>query len=468
VEGTVRIFDKWVRTEEPLPDWGQLPLTECLQGWARELRHALTESHDKQAWALVGHGAIIAHDDTERARHIFRRIAADAGMRFGEVPLTSVLGFPVDGMDALFVFGPMIVYLEPGAWMHGNVSEVAEKQATGGTSGPTPEVFRSHLLRSLNAFDPDSPVIFVTAATRMTDVAEELRAANAMDRRFAVAKPPAEFRANEFIDFVGRELCASSITGELSKVGRLLNDHVSDRTRGLAVLAMQRLAAREARTLEYVDLLGFSLRGTVESDSKVVESDSAIRQVAYHEAGHALAAMLDSHGQNVPEYATIVACNEFGGVVVESSNFVCAREEFATYRDFRHSIRISLAGRAAEQILVGAEGVSSSCAADLEHASRRASEAFAIYGFAPDMGDDQNAALNLAVVFGDPSHSEYQHIETLVRKFLATEYKAVLAMLEAQRALLDTIANLLMSSPAVEQSALAAIYASHHPSDHES
>lgn len=55
------------------------------------------------------------------------------------------------------------------------------------------------------------------------------------------------------------------------------------------------------------------------------------------------------------------------------------------------------------------------------------------------MGEEGQSASNLAVVGDEPTASEIAHVETLVRKFLATEYQIVLDMLRANRPLLDQL-----------------------------
>ncbi len=443
-----KVNPEWMVTDADLPGWESHPGTLNLQGWAKELKRAIAERANQDAWALVGHGAIIEHDDPQRARHLLRRIAADAGVNFSNVPADSVLDLPLGRVDPFQSMAPMLVYLEPGAWM-------LEKEC-----GDEEAKFRNHLVSRLQAFDSDHPVVFVTTAQTVADVAEDLRSVGAMDRRFSVATLPTDFMGSEFIDLVGRELCAGSLTNEPSKVGKLVSAHKSDRARGLAALAMRRLANREQRAVEFIDLVNFSVRGTVESDAKPLGSEAIRMQVAYHEAGHAVVAILDSSGQNIPEYSTIIAGSGFQGAVVES--YAYALNHQLTYQAFRHSIRISLAGRAAEHIFVGAENVSSGAAEDLEEASRYASKAFATFGFAPDMGTAENAAANLAVVFDDPTPSEFQRVELLVRSFLTKEYGVVMNKLTAHRRLLDAIANRLISNPVVDQRELELLYAEHH------
>jgi cell division protease FtsH len=132
-----------------------------------------------------------------------------------------------------------------------------------------------------------------------------------------------------------------------------------------------------------------------------------------------------------------------------------------TYEDFRHKIRISLAGRAAEEIAFGFDGISSGSRADLEDCAQLSIKAFAFWGFAPSMNDIEASASNLAILLDDPSPSENLHYEMLTRKFLADEYKAAVKILNENRTLLDAITDRLLRDSVLEQSEIADLYAAH-------
>ena len=446
----------WLATGDAPPEWDRFPGTRCLQNWATELATVITAGGDADAWELLGHGAVIEHDELERAQTLFHRIALDAGVQFAVVPEDAVLELPLGVVDPFRTMAPILVFLEPGAWMLKVKSEDANSE-----SAKTIARFRERLIERLRAFDTGHPVVFATAAYDIGDLDESLRAVGVFDRRFAVASFPKDFVGADFMDQIGLDLCGESLTDAPGKVGKLVSGHDSNRKRGLAALAMKRLARREKRKVEFIDLVNFSTRGTIESDEAPLDAESVRKQVAYHEAGHALVAILDSGGRNIPEYATIVASKGFKGVVVESYAYFSTLDSQRTYRNLLHDTRIALAGRAGEQILVGSENVSYGASADLEGATRNAMDAFACYGFAPGMDDPLNAGSNLAVVYGEPSPSECEHVESLVRRFMADEYRNVLDLLTSHRPLLDAIAKRLMWDPVVDQSELAALCAEH-------
>jgi len=148
-------------------------------------------------------------------------------------------------------------------------------------------------------------------------------------------------------------------------------------------------------------------------------------------------------------------------LVVESLSYSFARGDLFTYMDFRHKIRVSLAGRAAEEVALGFDWISSGSKADLENCFKLASRAFADWSFAPNMNDAETSASNLAVILGNASHSELLHNETLVRNFLTVEYKATVKILNENRTLLDAIADRLMRDSVLDQGEIAELYAAY-------
>ena len=146
---------------------------------------------------------------------------------------------------------------------------------------------------------------------------------------------------------------------------------------------------------------------------------------------------------------------------MDSYAYRCSLDAMRTYRDIVHQIRILLGGRAAEHLYAGAQHISTASTSDLENATRSATKSFALYGFALDMTDPESVSSNLAVVIGTPSASEYAHVESLARRFLAREYQSVLELLTSNRPLLDAIASRLVRDSVIDQTELAKLVDAH-------
>lgn len=440
---------------QPLPENGLAP-SPVLTAWVNELASAISTGADADTWRIAGHGAIVVHDDMERAREMLRRAASQANMRFVRIESDEVMDIPAGAGDPFAKAAPILVYFEPGNWMSKIDSDTDDDEAD------KIRKFRKIITARMEAFDTEHPVIYATSAYKLEDVSAILRKRELFDRYFHIPKLSPDMLGREFIGLFDEENCDASITEFPGKVGQLLGDKFdNERLRHLAALNMTRLAKRENRKLTFIDLVGMATAGLGDSDEAAKDNEVLLSHTAIHEAGHAAMAVIDSNGKNTPEYSTIVARKDTKGLVLESTAYSFARGDLFTYADFRHKIRIALAGRAAEEVALGFDWISDGSSTDLDNCCRLASRAFADWGFAPGMNDAEISASNLAVVRGDASPSENLHNETLVRKFLANEYKAAIGILTEHRPLLDAIADRLMRDSVLDQREIAALYAAH-------
>ena len=442
-------------TVEPLPANG-VATSLVLSAWADELANAISTQADTDAWQMVGHGAVVVHDDLDRACDMLRRVAVQANMRFVRIDSDEVMDIPAGAGDPFAKAAPILVYFEPGDWMRKINKDTDDEEAD------KIRKFRKSLAARMEAFDTEHLVIYTTSAYKLEDVSPVWRKRDLFDRYFYIPKLPPDMLGKEFIGLFGWESCDASITEFPGKVGQLLGDEFDNKhLRRLAALNMARLAKRENRKLAFIDLVSMVTAGLGNSDEAAKDNEAILRHTAVHEAGHAAMAVIDSNGKNTPEYSTIVARKDSKGLVLESTAYSFAKGDLFTYADFRHKIRISLAGRAAEEVAFAFDGLSSGSMSDLENCTKLAARAFAFWGFAPNMNDAETSASNLAVIVDDASPSEMLHSETLMRKFLADEYKASVKILNENRALLDAIADRLMRDSVLDQGEIAELYAAH-------
>ena len=184
-----------------------------------------------------------------------------------------------------------------------------------------------------------------------------------------------------------------------------------------------------------------------------------LESTAYHEAGHALAAIINSGGAEIPEYATAIpgtlpSGGSFLGVVAHAISNSEHEDYTESFLDLCHTVRHALAGRAAEELIYGVENVSSGASNDLEKATQLAFRHFAISGFAPGMARAENSGQNLAIYLGLKeglerlaSPAQIDRLYGLAREFLASEYAATLELLQSHRRLLDMIVDRMIGTP---------------------
>ncbi len=207
---------------------------------------------------------------------------------------------------------------------------------------------------------------------------------------------------------------------------------------------MRRLQWREGRQVSFNDLVLFTTYGTL--DKEEVPRTAAQRRIpAIHEAGHALVACLEADRRSLPVYVSVSQRNEMSGIVVPAYD-QWEEDEELTYADMVHRIRVGLAGRAAEHLVLGTPNVTFTGApSDLRQAHATAAELFANNGHAPDLGNDAAVAATLTILQGHTVDAEYRRIENLCRQFLQAQYLSVLNLFRQHRALPDRITAALMT-----------------------
>ena len=430
---------------QPASPFASMPGAESLQNWVKELKTAYAEADDGE-WRLVGRAVILVVDDVSRGLALTKMAAEAAGFGLLNVDVDDVMDLAP--RSTFRKMAPALMYLEPGPW-------VAEpKENMDAEPAHTRIAFQQRLIKWINEFDVAQPIVLVTANSTLGDMSALIDAPGAFDRYFALP-PLTELQLGEaFINELGRENCAAPLLGMPAKLGCLLDREFSGTRREMLLLYLRRLNRRERRGIEFLDFMHVSTHGFAEEGAMPPISDETVRRVAMHEAGHAAMAILDSNGKNIPEYCSIVPGVCFSGIVTESITYHQSLGDRTTYAAFRHRIRIGLAGRAGEELAFGPEYVSTGASGDLESAWKKASRAFALWGFAPDMTTPEKSASNLAIIVGKPSPSEDAHLEGLTRQFLSDEYSVVLQQLAAHRPLVEAIADRLMRDPIVDQGEL--------------
>jgi hypothetical protein len=435
--------------------WSEGFYDGVLRTWSEDLSVAVG-TKDPMDWRFAGSGVILFSDEPELCHELIRRVVAEAG--FNLWVEISQGGQTVPPLMKLQKRAPALVLLKPGRW------HIPRKMADQEIEVNTSEVmdYQEGLTREICGFNPAHPVIPVIClpTDQESSISETLRRPGLFDRFIKLKSMTLEQRGKQFIEEIGRGRCGESILAAPGKVGFALKQWFGDaRLRALAVLHLQRVHRRSDRHIEMTDILDVALRGVVEMDQREIDGSTFPRNVvAIHEAGHAVVSIIDSAGENLPDYCTVIPGGDFEGVVVGSLEFHQLKDASLTYAKFRHLIRVSLAGRAAEELAFGPEHVTNGATSDLETCFRRSSQAFMNYGFAPDMESSKASGSNLAVVIGQPSHSEFAHIEGLVRKFLADQYAEVCKMLTNNRKLLDAVADRMLWDPVVDQSELKEIW----------
>lgn len=425
---------------------------EMIKSWGLEL--ALSKDNkDTNNWSLIGHGILYLMDNIEDGEILTTLVAQKSHFNFISIPKHEVMDAFKTEMPKE-TLAPCLIYLEPGDWMKSLDKDKPDLDL---------ECTQKYIQNIITNFDPNFPIVFSTSVKRLADIDPSFRKQGVFDRRFEITERTLIEKGHDFVKQIGFDICDTSITKQLDKVGKLVDHEYDDRRiQGVVAIALKRIHAKINRQLNFLDLIDMSSHGSGERDAIPVHSDKYLDMIAAHEAGHVAAAMLDSNGKNIPDYATAFPGRDFGGLVVDSYDYMKTYHRQMSYRDYEHKIRVGLGGRIAEHLILGAENLTvNTASSDLESATNMCRTMFGFSGISLDIRNPETVSDNLAVIVDRSTASEDVHVENLTRQFLKKQYDHVFNLFSLNKDLLIQIINRLKAQRVLDQKELHMIYESY-------
>jgi ATP-dependent Zn protease len=249
-----------------------------------------------------------------------------------------------------------------------------------------------------------------------------------------------EAHAEAFIQRWGASLFDSSVESNRKRLGHLLrSEYQQARRRGLLAQALMRSARKEDRKISWTDLIEVATHGTRERDFQPQTEGQRLKN-AVHEAGHVLISYLCT-GQ-APIYCSVRDSGNDHGVTVMPYDLVEAFNQDMSYAGAIEQIRMALAGRAAEHLVLGAQNVSLYGAKDdLRLAKELATQMHALAGMPIETHDDAAAGSNLCVASSEKDTVGRESFIAMINRVLQREFLQTIGMIKAERAVLERIVN---------------------------
>lgn len=430
--------------------WSVYGRVGMLRKWIDELRAAAdTEEKTYPQWDLIGRAVIVVHPDKTQHKEVIAKVAVEANYNLIELNEEKFMEW-VETNHVPEDSCPALVYVPQGLW--------SAKYETTDKAPDNIQAFRSKFAKYLERLAIDQAICFVTSGDSFANLDSELRNVGQFDRRFEISEHTLETKGDLFLDKIGRGNCDETLLGYPEKVGYLIEDEFSGvRGQSMIALSMKRRAHQQGRKVGFDDLVHFALFGGGESDHPQNTRPDFTKRVAIHEAGHALVAILDSDFKNIPDYVGIVASSNSGGKVSDCYRFSLDHYGQRTFRYIKHSIRVLIAGRIAESIVLGAEEVSFwGARSDLLNASRIAKDLIGKAGFGTDYGDENPHDVNLLVADDEFGVPEDIYAARNARTFLRNQYVETEKLLNANRGLLDHLTETLTDKRVLNQTEVLA------------
>ncbi|WP_322892966.1 MULTISPECIES: AAA family ATPase [unclassified Yoonia] len=297
------------------------------------------------------------------------------------------------------------------------------------------------LLEQLDGMSVREGVIMLAATNHLGKIDAAIRRPGRFDRTVSLRSPTPDLMPKVFAYHLGSDLAGTDLSEIAARAAGMSGADVA------AVVRAARARARaERRSLSHKDLNGAlaSIRAPMSARLR--------RRIAVHEAGHAVVAV--ACGLGVP---TMVAITDGGGVMEQTWDALEGDED-----GLMHHITCLLAGRAAEQLLLG--GISAGAGgpndSDLAQATQIAAALEVSYGLGADgplwRATRQDA---VSIMSSDPS------LRTRVSARLDSSEVRAASMLTLNRTVLEQVATTLVNASVVYGSELTELLSGVVPYD---
>jgi cell division protease FtsH len=305
----------------------------------------------------------------------------------------------------------------------------------------------NQILTEMDGFDTTAGVIVLAASNRPEVLDPALLRPGRFDRRVAVQPPDligrrkileVHTRSVPLGDDVDLEDVAASTPG---MVGADLANLVNE----AALLAASRGRVR-VEMRDFTDALEKIVLGAAR---KVLLSEDDRRRVAYHEAGHAIVGML-TPGADPVRKVSIIPRGQALGVTLSAPEMDRFNYD---ERYLKGKLRVSLAGRAAEEIVFG--DVTTGAESDIQQVTEVARRMVGRWGMSPEVGlvavlpaDGQPPG----IPGGDESSEATQQlVDREVRRLVEEAHQEALRLLSENRERLDGLASALLEHETLDE-----------------
>jgi AAA+ superfamily predicted ATPase len=420
----------------------QLYGIEQARNWAKQLFNDIDLARNKKiSWNEVDRGALFAGPPGTGKTTVARAIASESGVNF--IPVTPVkdwmkgegLSDCIKLMSATFSLArqqaPTIIFID-------EFDSIGNREQFTGQNASWNSQFLNALLTELDGFDETSGIIVIGATNYPENVDPALRRAGRLDRTIQLSNPNVA-------------ALAAMYKGKLAVWPHILSqadlDECARSSLGLTGADVEKLV-RGARRRARMDGNRAISKTDIEQEIFNIPPDAerqpmtaaALKNTAWHEAGHALVGLLLDSLKDQIRMASILANNDILGFVA-----MIQSEQNATRTSLLDRLCMTLAGRASEDVVFGTDNVTTgaggmSDSSDLAVARRIALAFVSSYGFSTV----------------HPNWQTNNGLDDEAAKLVEDQYQRAKKLLSDNRAGLDSIAKALLERQVLSREELLA------------
>lgn len=322
---------------------------------------------------------------------------------------------------------PCVIFID-------EIDAIGGARGSGGSSGDSErEQTINALLTELSGFNSDDEVVVIAATNRLEYLDKALIRSGRFGKKIAVELPSTKER-EEIIDYYlkGKTLDESVDKVSLAKLtigfsGADIEELINE---------SHLIALREGRdiiSLKEIDKAHYKIITQAhEKEDRSDISQSDLKIIAYHEAGHALTSKLLTN-ESIPKVTVIPTTSGLGGITFITPD----KMNLHSKRDLLNSIKVLYGGRVGEYILLKDEElITTGASNDIKQATTKILDMIEHYGMS------KYGLLDLSQI-GISSSNEILEEATKLSKDL---YKETLELLEKNKKCLVAIANRLIEN----------------------
>ena len=304
------------------------------------------------------------------------------------------------------------------------------------------------LLTEMSGFKGQDGVIVIAATNRLDTLDEALLRPGRFDRHVEIGYP--DVKAREAIIklyFKNRPIADEVSSSDLAKqtvffTGAMLENLINEAAIEAANKGAIYINNEHLETAFYTIIAGKEKKDR----SHISELDRKI--TAYHEAGHALITKVLAPDNSVTKVTIIPSTKGAGGfsMNVPKDKFYLNKKEMIA------RIKISLAGRAAEEIIFGKDHITTGASNDIEKASKDLRALMLQYGM-----DEEIGLINMSVLTGKDTFEDEKWLK-MSQDYMKQLYQETKAVLQENEEILKRIAESLLEKETLNEKELASFF----------
>lgn len=331
---------------------------------------------------------------------------------------------------------PSIIFID-------EIDSVASKRGkndiVGGSGGVADQTI-NQLLAEMDGFTTTSGVVVIAATNRLDVLDEAILRPGRFDRQIQVSLPDISERHDI--------LKIHAKNKNLSKKVNLLD--IARRTPGFSGAQLENvlneatlLAVRQNKTTISMNNLDEAIDRTIGGPQRKtrVMSEQERKQISYHEAGHALVG-LHTENTEVVQKITIIPRGNAAGYTLQTPQE--QEKQVQTKTDLLNNVRMTLGGRASEEIVFGPTNISTGASNDLYKASN------IVRAMVTQLGMSDLGLTQFVPSEGQPTYQKLfseatgKQIDDTVDQIIAKEYELAKKVIINNRRELDLIVETLL------------------------